>query len=432
MIQEPLIPNIGVCALVPDQWNGNWQPRHYVLTRLAHYFHIVWVSPAPEWRVLLKGWGSPTSQLRDSVQPPGFIVHEPELWLPKLYRPEWLARLTFNMRVRRARRLLIERGCQKIILYLWRADFADALLAAPFDLSCYHIDDEYSFSDSELPLDEGEKRLMQQVDQVFIHSQGLLERKGGINPHTSLVPNGVDYKAYAEISTEPLDIMSILHPRIGYTGTIKRQLDWRLLLHLSIQHPEWSFVFIGPQAPHPDIREPIEELSRRTNVHFLGAKSVHELTAYPQHFDVCIMPYQVNDYTKYIYPLKLHEYLASGSPTVGARIRSLEEFTDVVALANTQDEWSASITEALNPTANAPERRTIRQAVARQHDWNLLVLRIAKIMAGRLGQEFADQLAKALESFIEREPVLQATMSAVDGLDGSVIQPINRRNVTQL
>jgi len=125
----------------------------------------------------------------------------------------------------------------------------------------------------------------------------------------------------------------IPRPRIGYTGYIKKQLDWQLLRHLTAQHPKWHFVFVGPKSPHPEISTILEEVAGRPNVHFLGAKTTQELAAYPQHFDVCIMPYRVNDYTKYIYPLKLHEYLASGRPVVATPIRSLEEYCNVLTLA---------------------------------------------------------------------------------------------------
>src|SRR5258705_4212509 len=30
--------------------------------------------------------------------------------------------------------------------------------------------------------------------------------------------------------------------------------------------------------------------------------------SYPQHFDCCVMPYAVTNYTESIYPMKLHEY----------------------------------------------------------------------------------------------------------------------------
>ena len=156
------------------------------------------------------------------------------------------------------------------------------------------------------------------------------------------------------------------------------------------RHPQWSFVFVGARHEHPEMLPAIEELSCRRNVHFLGRKSVQEVAAYPQHFDVCMMPYQADDYTRYIYPLKLHEYLASGRPTVGSRIRSLEDFTEVVALAATLDEWSAAIAGALEPAADSVAARTARRGVARRHDWQLLVERIAQTIAHRLGCEFAE------------------------------------------
>jgi glycosyltransferase involved in cell wall biosynthesis len=389
-IGAPVVPSVGVLGLVPDRWSDLWQPRHQVLTRLAQYFHVVWVNPARGWRDVLANRAACSPGSTNEHQGRGFTVYEPELWLPKVYRPSGLAKVMDRLRLERARRVLVRRGCRRIVLYLWRPEFAYARQAVPADLSCYHIDDEYSFSTVEIPTPEAEARLIASVDQVFIHSRALLEKKGAINPHTTWVPNGVDYRAYARPVDEPRDLAPIARPRIGYTGHIKKQLDWALLRRLAERHPQWSFVFVGARHEHPEMLPAIEELSSRRNVHFLGRKSVEELAAYPQHFDVCMMPYQADDYTKYIYPLKLHEYLASGRPTVGTRIRSLEDFTEVVALAGTLDEWSAAIVRALEPEAESVERRTARLGVARQHDWQLLVRRIAETIARRLGSEFVE------------------------------------------
>jgi len=388
-IDAPLVPDVGVLALVPDRWSDLWQQRHQVLTRLARYFHVTWMNPAREWRAVLTG---PVA--RRTRQAPGrpagaFTVYEPEFWLPKVYRPQALADLTDRRRLERARRLLVRRGCRRIVLYLWRPEFASALDVVPADLSCYHVDDEYSFSTVEIPTPDAEARLLASVDQVFIHSRALLEKKGAINRHTAWVPNGVDYRAYARPVAEPGDLRAIARPRIGYTGHVKRQLDWALLRELAARHPAWSFVFVGAWNAHPDMLREIEQLSSRPNVHFLGRKSVHELAAYPQHFDVCLMPYRADDYTKYIYPLKLHEYLASGRPAVGTRIRSLEDFAHVLSLAATPDEWSAAIAGALEPAANTVERQAARRAVAKRHDWEVLVRRIAETIAQRLGGELA-------------------------------------------
>ena len=47
-----------------------------------------------------------------------------------------------------------------------------------------------------------------------------------------------------------------------------------------------------------------------------ATRDPQDLPAYVQHFDACLMFYDVNDYTKYIYPVKLNEYLATGRPTI--------------------------------------------------------------------------------------------------------------------
>ena len=107
---------------------------------------------------------------------------------------------------------------------------------------------------------------------------------------------------------------------------IKKQLDLELLYALARRHRPWSFVLVGPQKHHDDIGAFIRKLAGLPNVHFLGAKPVSELPSYTQHMDVCMLCYKVDDYTKFIYPLKLHESLATGLPCVGAPIRTFQEF----------------------------------------------------------------------------------------------------------
>jgi glycosyltransferase involved in cell wall biosynthesis len=388
LLPSPLLREVGVLALVPDRWDWQWQPRHQVMTRLARYFSVLWMNPAEGWRSL----GLRKLSTRREVTPlaeQGFVVRTPSPFLPELYSPHWLARLTLRKRLEQARKSLLRKGCKKIILYLWRPEFAAALDCIPYDLSCYHIDDEYSFSAVDQPVPEAELRLIKNVDQVFIHSPALLEKKGKINSHTSFAPNGVNFDAHARSVPAPADIADIPHPRIGYSGYIKKQLDWPLLLQLTARHPEWSFIFVGASNTHPEIVASIRELSGRKNVSFLGSKTAQELSRYPQHFDVCIMPYRRDNYTRYIYPLKLHEYLASGKPVVGTPIASLESFRGFVRLPETTDEWSSALTDALGPSANTTEQRTARQALAKQHDWVILVHNIALAMAQQLGPQYA-------------------------------------------
>jgi glycosyltransferase involved in cell wall biosynthesis len=321
-----------------------------------------------------------TSQSR-----PGLTVYHQEFWLPKFYWPPHLARATFLARVRRAQHLLRNQGCTAIILYLWRPNFDMALDAGGWALTAYHIDDEYSFSDVDLPNSPEEVRILRRVDQVFIHSATVMEKKGGLNPHSVLSPNGVDYAAFSTPAPEPADLARIPHPRIGYAGFIKKQLDWDLLHGLATRRPDWSFVMVGKRRPHPELPGLMGETQTMANVHFLGDKPANDLARYPQHFDVCVMPYVTNGYTRYIYPMKLHECLASGRPVVSTPLPSLVEFRGIVAMPANRDDWIEAICAALRPEAQAPGASAARRAVAMEYDWDVLAARIARVMAERLG-----------------------------------------------
>jgi glycosyltransferase involved in cell wall biosynthesis len=267
-----------------------------------------------------------------------------------------------------------------------------ALDVMAYDLSCYHIDDEYTFSAAvKKPIEEREARLISRVDQVFIHSPALLEKKGQLNPQTTFVPNGVDYQAYATPRVEPPDLEPIPHPRMGYVGIIKHQLDLPLLAALAERHRRWSFVLVGPQRHRGERTALIQRLSQMPNVYFLGGKPVDALPAYVQHMDVCMLCYEVREYTQFIYPLKLHEYLASGRPVVGSPIRSLQDFAHVIRLARTTDEWSSALNDMLAPPIHAAAQVEARRHIARRYDWNTLVACIARTLCGRLGPSYLER-----------------------------------------
>jgi glycosyltransferase involved in cell wall biosynthesis len=359
--------------------------RHHVLTRLASYFHVVWMHQ-PGWRQSVSAIypGGDSSTVGEG-KPETMLVYEPRPWLPRLGRPAWLGRMTARQRFKQVQDLLRAQGCTKIVLYLWGLEFAEVLDQIPHDLSIYNVSDEYSFSSTEVAVSPEERNLLESVGQVFIISRALMEKKGYFNPHTDFLPAGVDYWRYASPAPEPEDMRSIPHPRLGYVGHLKRRLDWPLLLELSRTHPQWSFVFVGPKSPHHEINDSLRQMSSRANVHFLGGRPAERLGEYIQHFDVCAMPYVVDDYTKYIYPGKMHEYLASGNPVVSAPVRSAQEFKDVINIAGNAQEWSMAIEQALAEKENTPERRAARQRVAAQYDWKGLVDKVAHLIVRRLG-----------------------------------------------
>jgi len=326
-------------------------------------------------------------------------IHDPSRWLPHLYKPALVGRLFEKLRLKHAVRLLRKQGCQHIFLYIWRPEFGNALEMVDCDRSFYHMDDEYSFSPVEQEISSAESALIKKVDQVFIHSPALMAKKGHLNPHSLYVPNGVDFKAFSAPVSEPEDLKSIPHPRIGYIGVIKDQLDFGLLSRLAERHPGWSFVFVGPKRNISNSLTLISNLEKMGNVFFLGGKAVDELPAYAQHVDVCTLCYVSDGYTKFIYPLKINEYLAAGRPVVGVPLPSIELFRDVIRIARTDQEWSDAITASLLPEESSEAKVTVRRNFARQFDWNNQTYLVAKTMCERLGPQYKQLLESACDPY---------------------------------
>ena len=390
----------GIIALVPESWDAPPRTaRHHLLEKLATHLPVVWVDPARLWREYLPRPGKPHKLPAPLPCPNRLSVLRASLFAPKVYSPPWLSRAFDRHRLSQARRMLTRQGVDRVVLYLWRPEFASALPLVAHDLSCYHIDDEYSFSPEDKGLDQAEAALIRRVDQVFIHSHALMEKKGSLNPNTLLAPNGVDYEAFAAPRREPADLAPIPHPRVGYVGVIKRHLDLDLMLQVVVRQPEFSFVFVGPVLSIGDQRGALDALMQRPNCHFVGAKRSEDLPGYMQHLDVGLLCYRVDGYTRYIYPLKLHEYLASGLPVVGSPIPALSAFKDIILSADSVDAWSASIAAAAATSRRDAAQVARRRAAARAHDWEGLVSNIAATIEARLAAKpAADPRTGALAS----------------------------------
>jgi glycosyltransferase involved in cell wall biosynthesis len=383
-VRGPLYPEVGVLSIAKERYSPQWLSRQQILTRLARYYQVLWMNPAVEWRRALRGGHLDERETHIEGLPDSFTVYDPPAWFPVVYKPAWLGRFLASQRFRAAVSALRRRGCRRIVLYVWHIELAEAVDLARHDVSCYHIYDEYSDAEVEAPLDPKEERLIRAVDQVITVSPTMFERKGRFNPNTLQVTNGVTYDAFARPGRMPAELANIPRPILGYSGYIKKQLDWKLLLELATRHPEWSFVFVGEKRPHPEIREMLDQMEALPNVHFLGGRPSTELARYPQHFDVCLMPYRMNDYSKYIFPLKLYEYLAGGRPTISMPLPALAGLGDLVSVAAGVDEWERTIERLLEPGGDAPARSRLRQTEARRHDWDVIVDEIARSLAQRL------------------------------------------------
>jgi glycosyltransferase involved in cell wall biosynthesis len=218
--------------------------------------------------------------------------------------------------------------------------------------------------------------MLQTSDVTFFSSSILLSEKAKFARHAVLLPNGVDLDAFSKRSKVPSELRAVPRPIVGYSGVIKRQLDLQLMLALAQRNREWSFVFVGPKGNIEGVEEVINKLEELKNVHFLGHRDSADLPAYVRQFDVGILCYVRDEYTRFISPLKLNEYLAAGIPVVGTRIPPLLARSDCLQLADTVEEWESAIARAVNDDSFVERQRELGFEFVRGLDWDSLTLQM--------------------------------------------------------
>ncbi len=189
-----------------------------------------------------------------------------------------------------------------------------------------------------------EAELFDRADVVFTGGISIYEAKKDRNPNVHAFPSSVDKAHFAAARTLvhadlPTDLRDIESPRLGYYGVIDERLDYGLIAAVADAHPEWSVVMVGPLA-----KVAAEDLPRRPNIHWLGGRSYAELPRYLGGWDIALMPFALNEATRFISPTKTPEYLSGGRAVVSTRIRDVERTyggLEAVAIAYSPAEFVA-------------------------------------------------------------------------------------------
>jgi UDP-galactopyranose mutase len=188
------------------------------------------------------------------------------------------------------------------------------------DLVVYDCMDELSaFKFASPELKSAEAELLERAHVVFTGGHSLYQAKRGLHPNVHAFPSSVDAAHFNQarrgVLADPADQASLPRPRLGFFGVIDERLDLDLIAGMADHRPDWSFVMIGPV-----VKIDPASLPRRANIHWLGARDYKELPSYLAHWDVGIMPFAINEATRFISPTKTPEFLAAGLPVVSAPI----------------------------------------------------------------------------------------------------------------
>ncbi len=203
---------------------------------------------------------------------------------------------------------------------------------------------------------EREAELIQKADLMFTGGLSLFEAKKQRHNNIHAIPSSIDYQHFHRARqglSEPADQINIPHPRIGFYGVIDERFNTHLLEIMANIRPEFQFIIIGPLAKIDQ-----DSLPTASNIHYLGKKEYEELPLYLSGWDCAMMPFALNESTRYISPTKTPEFLAAGKPVVSTSINDVvHPYADarLIYIADHPEHFVECIEKAMNERAYDPE-----------------------------------------------------------------------------
>lgn len=234
-----------------------------------------------------------------------------------------------------------------------------------------------------------ENRVLKRSDVRIAVSEQLsrrVEERCGLT--VDCVPNGVETELFREIPAKDEARrtfgLPIGPPLLGFTGSLR---PWHGL-HLAVEALSLldgvQLVVAGDGDVKDDLEAQAERLGVEERVRWLGHIPHSSIPAFLGAVDVAVAPYPPLPEFPYS-PLKLYEYLASGTPTIASSIGQIPDILDGYGFLVPPGDARAladAIRDILEHPSDAAERgRKGRQWVLANHGWSQRARDIIELMS---------------------------------------------------
>jgi UDP-galactopyranose mutase len=349
------------------RWDFVYQRPQHLLSRLAEHYKICFFEE-PSFRPGQGGLecSSPVPNItvckpHTPVDMPGF--HDDHLpYLKKMVRE-------------------LVRDGEETIVWFYTPMALPLLQELPASLVVYDCMDELAaFKNPPRQLLQRENSLLKRAEIVFTGGPSLYNAKKDRHPNVHCFPSSVDVQHFAQAldraNAHPAH-RDIPGPRLGFYGVIDERFDAELIGKVAEAHPQWQIVLVGPV-----VKIDPATLPRHDNIHYLGQQSYADLPRLLAGWDVCLMPFAMNESTRFISPTKSLEYMAAELPIVSTPVRDVVDLhSDVVAIAETPEQFIAACEAALLISAEerAQQVQQMRDKLTRT-SWNATAIAMRDLM----------------------------------------------------
>ena len=273
------------------------------------------------------------------------------------------------------------------------------------------MDELAMFKNAPKQLLQRESALLNIADVVFTGGPSLYQSKRNRHANAHCFSSSVDARHFRQALNRELshpEQAHIPHPRLGFYGVIDERFDVDLVSSMADAHPEWQIVLVGPV-----VKIDPATLPKQPNVHYMGQRTYDQLPQFLAGWDVCLLPFAMNDSTKFISPTKVLEYMAAELPSVSTPITDVKvPYGDVVEIAESHADFIAACERqlSLSDENRQAQARRMREVVAGT-SWDLTASRMheligAAVPGNKVERFFATSL-EAAHAQTETLPVAQ-------------------------
>jgi teichuronic acid biosynthesis glycosyltransferase TuaH len=374
-------------------WTGLHQRPQHIALALAKHWTVLWIEPTTI--------GNRNRYTPVNVAPQIYTLSLPVI--PYNARLSWIQTVArfiggirpFRTILTRVQQFLLRKALRRIsatevIAVIENFHVTDAMLMLSPRLVLYdYIDNAFGFSAVPDHIRDLWETTVRKADIITVTSPKLAEQiKPFRTENVFHVGNGVEYSRFAgaSASPRPVDLPSG-KPVVGYIGAVYPWLDYRLLEDVCRMLNDVNFVFIGPI--HPKVHQDAESFFRLPNVVTLGFRPYDTLPLYLRHFNAGMIPFQINDLTRSVNPVKLYEYSAAGIPTVTTPFSDdVTGYEGIISCAGTPAGFASALRIAITASAD-PGTAARLQEFARVHDWTTITDRIVTLIETSLSHPHA-------------------------------------------
>jgi len=277
--------------------------------------------------------------------------------------------------------LMVTRAIQSPIVWFYTPLALPLLQGLDAATVVYDCMDELSaFQDAPRELLELERALLRVADVVFTGGPSLFRSKQALHDNVHCFPSSVEREHFARAIDPRIDHQAqreIPHPRLGFFGVIDERFDPACIAMLADTHPDWHLVLVGPI-----VKIDPATLPARSNIHYLGQRSYEELPEFLAGWDVAMLPFAINEATRYISPTKVLEYMAAEKPVVSTPVTDVvAPYGDVVHLGRHPSSFVTACEFALAETGPVRGQRIARmRAIVNGTSWDATAAKMRELV----------------------------------------------------